>query len=117
MEAVEFLKTRARMCIDLSCEKCPLKFFCETTFMRQGTNAAKAVSVAELWAKEHPIKTRQSEFLKMFPNAQTDDNGVVNICSRAVDAKNGDETVVVCIPRDREDCKQCRRDFWLKEIE
>ena len=29
----------------------------------------KAVSKVEQWAKEHPIKTRQSEFLKMFPNA------------------------------------------------
>lgn len=25
------------------------------------------ISIVEQWSKDHPIKTRQSEFLKMFP--------------------------------------------------
>lgn len=31
----------------------------------------ETVSKVEQWAKDNPVKTRQSEFLKMFPNAKT----------------------------------------------
>ena len=29
----------------------------------------ETISKVEQWAKDHPVKIRQSEFLKMFPNA------------------------------------------------
>lgn len=51
-------------------------------------------------------KTRQSEFLKMFPNAQMDD-GVVAACPSRVD-KNFN----CCLP-----CDDCRKDFWLAEVD
>lgn len=51
-------------------------------------------------------KTRQSEFLKMFPNAQMDD-GVAAACPSRVD-KNFN----CCLP-----CDDCRKDFWLAEAE
>lgn len=47
-------------------------------------NIEETVSEVEQWAKDHPVKTRQSEFLKMFPNANTID-GVLTICPIAID--------------------------------
>ena len=34
-----------------------------------GESIEETISKVEQWAKEHPIKTRQNKFLKMFPNA------------------------------------------------
>nr|DAO00620.1 MAG TPA: hypothetical protein [Caudoviricetes sp.] len=56
--------------------------------------------------KEHPVKTRQSEFLKMYPNARIDD-GVIFLGPCAID--NSHKCTL--------DCKKCCRDYWLAEIE
>lgn len=84
MDAVEFIVTRDRMCkyerergINAKNEPCPGCCIparlnirtcppCED-FIKQ--HPAEAVEIVERWGKEHPRKTRQSEFLKMFPNA------------------------------------------------
>lgn len=50
-------------------------------------------------------KTRQSEFLKMFPNAQMD-GCTVAMCPGKVDEN------VDC----RLQCDDCRKDFWLAEV-
>lgn len=116
MDAVEFLKTRTRMCNDSSCERCTLKFFCESNFQEQSTSAEKAVSVVEQWAKEHPVKTRQSEFLKQWPNAEIGDDGYPSVapCQLYEDMEEKGENGVCC---KNCGCAECRRDFWLKEIE
>lgn len=36
------------------------------------------------WSAEHPVKTRQSEFLKLFPNADVQ-NDVIRICPKKID--------------------------------
>lgn len=51
-------------------------------------------------------KTRQSEFLKMFPNAQMD-GCTVAMCPGKVDEN------VDC----RLQCDDCRKDFWLAEVD
>ena len=53
-------------------------------------------------------KTRQSEFLKMFPNANRDDD-VICICPNMI-CKNVDCDSYAY-------CKACRKDFWLAEVE
>lgn len=45
----------------------------------------KAVEIVEKWAEEHPPKTRQSEFLKLIPNADVDKDGVLDVCPRSVE--------------------------------
>ena len=70
------------------------------------------VEKVEQWAKEHPIKTRQSEFLKMFPNASVGYNGTLVICPSQADTK----AVAECVRSER-NCDKCKHDFWLKEIE
>lgn len=66
----------------------------------------------------HPRKTRQSEFLKMFPNARIESDGMPSICPIVVDKRchNKDDDALFCLVRDEEECRKCRRDFWLAEI-
>ena len=114
MDAVEFLKARSRMCNDNVCEgDCPLFYCCND---RIDDNIVKLVSIVEQWAKEHPVKTRQSEFLKMWPDAKISDDGLPAIapCQLNVLFIHG-KAQKDC--EDRGVCNKCRRDFWLKEIE
>lgn len=117
MDAVEFLKQFNRMCKaydDDGCKECPAyRYRCGEGFNGQEEDG---VSIVEQWAKEHPVKTRQSEFLKQWPDAETGDDGLPGIapCQLNVELIHG---------KLQEDCEyrgvcdECRRDFWLKEIE
>lgn len=53
-------------------------------------------------------KTRQSEFLKMFPKSKLYKD-VVFFCPKSIGAARN------CA--DYEDCNSCRKDFWLAEVE
>ena len=114
MDAVEFLKARSRMCNDNVCEgDCPLFYCCND---RIDDNMVELVSIVEQWAKEHPVKTRQSEFLKRYPEAEIGDDGYPSVapCQLYKDMEEKDENGVCC---KNCGCGICRRDFWLKEIE
>lgn len=114
MDAVEYLKTLCRMC-HCECLKCEFgkaRSGFETCPVWQRTHPKEAVKIAEKWAKEHPIKTRQSVFLEMFPNAPIfPDTGIVKISPCEVDAVlRGNCPGVGC-------CPECRKKFWLAEVE
>ena len=72
MDAVEFNKEFSSFCSNHECSKCPittsLNFAC--TIKSLGDNAESVVEIVEGWAKDHPVKTRKSEFLKLFPDAK-----------------------------------------------
>lgn len=112
MDAVEYVKQRNRMCdYYANCDDCP-------AFDLKGCSTMSSivtmVPIVEQWAKEHPVKTRQSEFLKMWPDAEMI-QGVINIHPCLLDNKEFIED-----GRCREkhgSCDKCKRDFWLKEIE
>ena len=114
MDAVEFLKTLSRMC-NCECYNCEFKKRLsgfETCTVWRKTHPEEAVAIAEMWEKEHPIKTRQSEFLKMFPDAPIyPDTGLVRVSPCQVDrALCGNcPTGTSCI--------KCRKKFWLAEVE
>ena len=113
MDAVEFLKARSRMCNDNVCEgDCPLFHCCND---RIDDNMVKLVSIVEKWAKAHPVKTRQSEFLKQWPDARVGDDGYQSVapCQLYKDIEEKDENGICC---KNCGCDKCRRDFWLKEI-
>ena len=114
MDAVEFLKARSRMCNDNVCEgDCPLFYCCND---RIDDNMVELVSIVEQWAKEHPVKTRQSEFLKQWSDAEISDDGLPSIapCQLNVLFIHG-KAQKDC--EERGVCNKCRHDFWLKEIE
>lgn len=122
MDAVEFLKEEDRMCdkykysSDYTCSDCPCHSkrngTDEICISLRKTDPAKYVEIVEKWSKEHSVKTRQSEFLKMFPNADLTINGVINICPRYTDInyRKQDE----CCDTD---CGDCLKEYWLSEID
>ena len=120
MDAVEFLKTRARLCRTYEdCEDCPIEFFCSKGYDTQdeGNYIVNVVNDVEQWAKEHPVKTRQSEFLKMWPEVELGDDDLPGVapCQLYKDkAECWADNRSYCKSRN---CGKCRRDFWLKEID
>ena len=117
MDAVEYVKQRDRMCdYYVNCDDCPAGNYEGCASLNEIPNM---VPVVEKWANEHPVKTRQSEFLKMFPNARIESDGMPSICPIVVDKRcyNKDDDALCCFVRDEEKCRKCRCDFWLKEIE
>lgn len=67
------------------------------------------ISIVEQWSKDHPIKTRQSEFLKMFPNAKIgEDDGI--LCIKPCDIDKSIECT------DGKGCDDCYRKYWKEEV-
>lgn len=94
---------------DDGCTECPAyKYRCGEEFDAQEEDG---VSIVEQWAKEHPVKTRQSELLKLFPETEMIDDYICICPSRFVEGYR--EPAQNC----NMDCEKCKRDFWLKEIE
>lgn len=118
MDAVEYVKQRNRMCdYYVSCSECPVGQYKVCASI---VGIPKLIPIIEQWAKEHPVKTRQSEFLKIFPNAKKSPNGVIDICPKQFDPEKYKNATPdkVCINCDTLHwCDECCRDFWLKEIE
>ena len=74
----------------------------------------KANEIILKWCKEHPIKTRQDEFLKMFPNAKTDSDGIIIIspCSMEKNMIKTTPGTCSCI---HGSCNECSKKYWLAE--
>ena len=68
------------------------------------------VSQVEQWAAEHPIKTRQSEFLKHYPYARILEHGCLNACPMDVFS----DADINC---NEQPCFECKKKFWLAEVE
>ena len=113
MDAVKFVKTLGRMC-DAECIKCEFwkrRSRWESCNSWQKKHPEEAVAIVEQWAAEHPAKTRQSEFLKLFPGAdvgETDGCLTLNPCN--VYEKMRKEC-------GRLKCSECRKAFWSAEVE
>lgn len=120
MDAVEFVKERNRMCSTYTpkrCEGCPADNYGKegtACIMVDKIDAERLVPIVEEWSASHPRKTRQSVFLEKYPNARIDSQAVIYVCP--ADAY-GDK---VC-PKNEENfhmpCCDCRREFWMQEVE
>jgi hypothetical protein len=112
MKLHEFQKESNRLCKAyrvIGCEKCPLhKCHCAT--YKGLTDFAYVYDAVSAWSDSHPVKTRQSEFLKRFPNAKLDSNGVLAIRPCDIDSK--------CCTDDEylSKCGTCAKDYWLTEV-
>lgn len=105
MDAVEFYKVFKRMCDKTDCKDCLLDQKCRPS---ANVEPEEVVELVEEWAKDNPIRTRQSEFLKKFPNADLLDN-VINITPCKIEK----EMERYCGDRA---CNDCRKDYWLTEV-
>lgn len=74
------------------------------------------VAETEKWAADHPIKTRQSEFLKQWPEAALTKDGAIAICLLVISAAYRDENGA-CNKDQSDTCAECRKAFWLAEVE
>ena len=107
MDAVEFYKAFKRMCDKTDCKDCLLDQKCRPS---ANVEPEEVVELVEEWAKEHPVKTRQSELLRMFPNAMINESdGILcitpcNIEGKSIGCPNG------------KSCGDCRREYWLTEV-
>lgn len=113
MDAVEYNMALYRMCQsnDLSCNMCEFNKLCG--IRNSGStleDAKKAVEFVKQWAKDHPFKTRQSEFLKLFPNAPKSGR-VLDICPQNLN-------IDYMPPKRCENisCGACKTDYWNEEV-
>lgn len=118
MDAVKFLSEASRMCgRTKSCAECAANEVCGFTpeFPRDFgavDQMQKIVKLVEKWAEEHR-KTRQSEFLKQWPNAKMNPfTGTVDVPPCYLDKSFLDEC-----REHASGCHDCRRKYWLKEVE
>ena len=115
MDAVEFFKTVNRYCKNQGCKKY-LACRGDLCMIWPDDDSVKSieetVSKVEQQAKGHPVKTRQSEFLKMFPNARIYDSRVLIFCPKDFLPVGARSTYC----EKHENCKECRKDYWFAEV-
>lgn len=107
MDAVKFLAEFNRMHhhYDIDCRNCPRgKEGCSLLGIQDKVYFEKLVSDVEKWSKEHPVKTRQQDFLEKFPKAEINKEGLPSFCC----AKLG--YVCNCL---KSTCKDC----WNMPVE
>lgn len=99
------------------CEKCEISsynnnigLYC-TDFVNKHPDKANEIILK--WCDEHPLPTRQSEFLKEHPDAPLSDDGVLLIVPCAFDKKYREmsNTYGCCA-----DCNKCREAYWGEEV-
>lgn len=115
MDAVKFTRAAMRMCNDYysKCWSCPAgdNTSCKLDSSYSAISAEEKVAIVEQWAEKHPAKTRQSEFLKMFPGADVGKtDGCLTLCPCNIYEKMRKECGG---PK----CSECRKAFWLAEVE
>lgn len=121
MDALKFIEERNRMCerywqVDSDCDGCPLVYTRECNELRNmvdgsGKAVGEVVEIIEKWSREHPRKTRQDVFLEQWPNCMMGDDGIVGMCPRNIDK------MYVCNLSRSGECTDCRREFWMQEVE
>ncbi len=116
MDAVKFVKEYLRMCTKVDeCEDCPVykTDFCTVPAKeRSQESAEEIVELVEEWSAAHPCKTRQSVFLEQYPQADIDNTGLLILCPKRIVADI--RATADCL---RQGCSDCRREFWMQEVE
>lgn len=113
MDAVKFLMERKRLC-DMSngCKGCDaIRDIGMCIFGSFGGSPAEQVEFMETWSAAHPLKTRQSVFMEQWPDVWLDGNRVISVspCTLSKEYRDMD-----C---DLRDCAECRKEFWMQEVE
>lgn len=119
MDAIKFIDERNRMCesFGAGCKGCPA--YNEPRCMVSSAStldSKKQVAIVEKWSAEHPKKqrkTRQDVFMEQCPEAPVDKYGYVMVCPKPFsdDFRNKYGN---CEGRK---CSDCRREFWMHEVE
>lgn len=105
MDAVKFIKERDRMY--------EVERQAPSLIYRHEKSAEEIVREVEEWSAAHPRKTRQDVFLEQWPNARPADDGVLTFCPKRFDFH------ISCLAEchSLKKCSDCRREFWMQEVE
>lgn len=115
MDAVKFIEERNRMCESFGdrCTGCPASNGGCAVGQESTLDATAQIAIVEEWSAAHPRKTRQSVFLEQYPEAELDRSGYLEICPSRISAerRNRHEECTTLV------CSDCRREFWMQEVE
>lgn len=103
MDAVKFLQERNRMF--LSGGATP------SIGLEDDFDPVMVVEIVEKWSEQHPRRTRQSVFLEQYPEAMIDREDMLSVCPQYIDRN------LECRRGRDGDCGDCRREFWMQEVE
>lgn len=104
-KTINYLLERNRMCdFHGGCEECPLynvtdkKNMFDNCDMIEEKFPDKAITIVQEWSDEHQKKTYLSEFLKHYPNAVVNGDGIPDaICPYDLGLTNKHECERTCI--------------------
>ena len=112
-----------RYCQNTLCTECKLNgnnkgvdgYYCVDgmMFLEQNYKYLDYINkVVTEWCTSHPVKTRKTEFMKLFPNCILNKEGYPIAC-----VQNYDETVECTnLTRKNNTCGDCQSKFWDKEV-
>lgn len=113
MDAIEFIREETRMCAKCQdCLDCPLSdLTCCSVAIKQRPQeeAEEVVRRVEKWSAAHPRKTRQSVFMKKYPDVVLTD-GIINIKPCQMEQYYSYNSCNLT------QCMECRRNYWLHEV-
>ena len=109
-----------KICKDHVCYECPLSKLNKNgdlssciRFMSSNDNNVDIINDLILnW------QTRQDKFLKLFPDADLDDDGTIIISPCSIDNKLYKGNDIPCYKHHKVvDCNECRKEYWLNPDE
>lgn len=106
MDAVKFIEEHRRM-YKVTGKHLPT--------LAEGIPAEDVVKEVEEWAAAHPRKTRKSVFLEQYPEALVFDGGTLSACP--VLFSFGYRNAYGGCASPYGSCADCRREFWIQEVE
>ena len=106
MDAVKFIEEHRRM-YKVTGKHLPT--------LAEGILAEDVVKEIEEWSAAHPRKTRQSVFLEQYPEARIGNHGVLLVCPCPISASHRNAGGG-CATIGRR-CDDCRKEYWMQEVE
>ena len=122
-----FIKEYSRLCTfndayyEYRCVNCPLSklrdnrlsLLCVSTVLE---NIDEAIDIVQKWSDENPVKTNQTEFLKLFPKTALKPDGTIYIYPCIIDTEY--PFYAICSRNlGDESCEDCSRRYWNTEVE
>lgn len=106
MDAVKFIEEHRRM-YKVTGKHLPT--------LAEGIPAEDVVKEVDEWSAAHPRKTRQSVFLEQYPEALVLDGGTLSACPVLFSSEYRNAYGGCASPYGS--CAECRREFWMQEVE
>lgn len=107
-----------RMCDSYeSCNNCPISLNDELKGCSLFNDIDAVNNIVYNWCIKHPVKTRQSELLKVFPNIKINiSDEAIDICPLQFERNYECENILekLSLP-DKATCVECRKKYWLSE--